>query len=308
MTGRYQLENGINGTDSFAVVGLQNRLPLNKELSLEFGFERGFHMAGPNQSFNSGTVGFGWQPTSDFRASARYEYRDRGGVGQLFAVAAAGKLSEGVTALTRFQFSRGEVDGRSSQSTEGTAALAIRPLKSDNTGLLFSYTHRSMQQNAPGVGPTRDRLDSLATDAYRQLTKRLEVFGHFALRLSANGQPELPYVSTLSFLTQARAQYLLTSRLDWAFETRNLFQPSSHTMRSTYATEAGFWIIPDLRVGGGYNFTSASEPGTSSGLPTRRGFYFTVSSKLSNLFDLFGTSRAGLVDSEDKSKTNSKEK
>ena len=296
MTGRYQLENGIDGTDSFAVVGLQNRLPLTKELSLEFGLERGFHMLGPNQSFNSGTVGFGWQPTSDFRASARYEYRDRGGVGQLFAVAAAGKLSESVTALSRFQFSRGELGGKSSQSTEGMAALAIRPLKSDTTGVLFSYTHRSMVQDASGVEPTRDKVDSLATDAYRQLTKRFEVYGHFALRLSADGQPELPYVSTLSFLTQARAQYLLTERIDWAFETRNLLQPSSHTMRSTYATEAGFWIMPDLRVGGGYNFTSASEPAdASSGLPTRRGFYFTVSSKLSNLFDLFGTSKAGLA-------------
>jgi len=34
MTGRYQLENGINGTDSFAVIGLQDRLPLTKKLSL----------------------------------------------------------------------------------------------------------------------------------------------------------------------------------------------------------------------------------------------------------------------------------
>ena len=46
MTGRYQFENGINGTDSFAVIGLQNRLPINKKLSLDLGFERGFHLAG----------------------------------------------------------------------------------------------------------------------------------------------------------------------------------------------------------------------------------------------------------------------
>src|SRR6202022_4598286 len=98
MTGRYQLENGINGTDSFAVIGLQDRLPVTKEISLELGFERGFHLLGPNQSFNSGTVGLGWQPNSAFRASARYEYRDRGGLGQLFALGAAGKLSEGITA------------------------------------------------------------------------------------------------------------------------------------------------------------------------------------------------------------------
>jgi uncharacterized repeat protein (TIGR01451 family) len=294
MTGRYQLENGINGTDSFAVIGLQNRLPINKKLSLDLGFERGFHLAGPNESFNSATVGFGWQPNSDFRASARYEYRDRGGLGQLFSVGAAGKLREGITALSRFQFSRGSFAGRSNETTEGMAALAIRPVASDASGLLFSYTHRSMTQETDGIIPTRDRSDSLATDGYHQLTKRLELYGRVALRLGANGQPGLPFVSTLSFLTQARAQYLLTRRLDWAVETRMLIQPSSGTARSTYATEIGFWVLPDLRLGGGYNLTSTKEPAGSDIIPGRRGFYFTISSKISNLFDLFGTSKAGL--------------
>lgn len=295
MTGRYQLENGINGTDSFAVIGLQDRLPVTTKLSLELGFERGFHLLGPNKSFNSGTAGLGWQPNSDFRASARYEYRDRGGLGQLFAVGAAGKLSEGITALSRFQFSRGAFGGKSNSALEGTAALAIRPLESDRVGLLFSYTHRSLIQDEKGNIPTRDRSDSLATDGYYQMTKRLELYGRFASRFSANGQPQLPFVSTLTFLTQARAQYLLTRRLDWAIETRLLFQPSSSTRRSVYATEAGFWALPDMRLGVGYNFTGAKEPAGSQVLPTRRGFYFTISSKLSNLFDLFGTSKAGLA-------------
>ncbi len=307
MTGRYQLENGINGTDSFAVIGLQNRLPINKKLSLELGFERGFHLLGPNESFNSGTVGFGWQPNEDFRASARYEYRDRGGVGQLFAVAAAGKLSEGITALSRFQFSRGSFEGRSTESTEGMAALAIRPISSDRSGLLFSYTHRSTTQSLNALTPTRDRSDSLATDGYHQLTKRLELYGRVAMRFGANGQPELPYVSTLSFMTQARAQYLFARRFDWAVETRLLFQPSSGTSRSTYATELGYWVLPDLRLGGGYNFTSAKEPKGSDVLSGRRGFYFTVTSKLSNLFDLFGTSKAGLDNAKDAPKEKHKD-
>jgi uncharacterized repeat protein (TIGR01451 family) len=305
MTGRYQLENGINGTDSFAVLGLQDRLPLTKELSLELGFERGFHLTGPNKSFNSAAFGFGWQPNSDFRASAHYEYRDRGGVGQVIAAGAAGKLREGITALARIQWSRGAFGGKSNSSLEGSAALAIRPLKSDRVGVLFSYTHHSVIQDATAATPTKDRLDSLSVDGYNQITKRLELYGRFALRFSANGQPQLPFVSTLSFLTQARAQYLVTRRLDWAFETRLLFQPSSSTMRSVYATEAGFWVLPDMRLGMGYNFTSAKEPAGSQVLPTRRGFYFTISSKLSNLFDLFGTAKAGLAPStsdRDKSK------
>src|SRR6266542_2649334 len=294
MTGRYQLENGASGTDTFAVIGLQNRLPVNKKLSLELGFERGFHLLGANQSFNSVTAGFGWQPNSDFRASARYEYRDRGGVGQLVALSAAGRLREGVTALSHFQFSRGAFGGRTNSSLEGTAALAIRPLESDRVGLLFSYTHRSLTQDGVnGSTATRDRTDSLATDGYDQVTRRLELYGRFALRFSANGQPQLPFVSTLTLLTQARAQYLLTRRLDFAAETRLLFQPSSGTARSVYAAEAGFWALADVRLGLGYNFTVAKEP-AGAPLPTNRGFYFTISSKLSNLFDLFGTSKEGL--------------
>jgi hypothetical protein len=72
-----------------------------------------------------------------------------------------------------------------------------------------------------------------------------------------------------------------------------LIQPSSSTARSTYATS---WdsALPDLRLGGGYNLTSMKEPVGSEVIPGRRGFYFTVSSKLSNLFDLFGTSKSGL--------------
>ena len=295
MTARYQLENAINGTDSFAVIGLQNHFPLTKHLSLEAGFERGHHLLGPNQSFNSVTTGFGWTPNSDFRASARYEYRDRGGVGQLLALGAAGRLSDGITALSRFQFSRGSFEGRSNESTEGMAALAIRPLESDRVGLLFSYDHRSTTQDAPLTTPTRIRLDSLATDSYYQPAKRLELYGHFALRLTANGQPDLPFVSTTSFLAQLRAQYMLTRRMDWALETRLLFQPSSHTSRTTYATELGFWVTPDLRLAGGYNLTSAQEPAGADVLPRRRGFYFTISSKLSRLFDLFGTSNSGLA-------------
>jgi uncharacterized repeat protein (TIGR01451 family) len=298
VTGRYQLENGISGTDSFAVIGLQNRLPINKELSLELGFERGFHLAGNGDSYNSATLGFGWSPTEDFRANARYEFRDRGGLGQLIALGAAGRLGDGITTMARFQMSRASFEGRDSSSLEGMAALAIRPLKSDRAGLLFSYTHRSLeQQGLKDSEATQDQMDSLSTDGYFQATRNLELYARFALRFNADSQSGLPYASSLTYLTQGRIQYRLTSRFDWAGEARLLFQPASGTQRSVYGTELGFWAIPDLRLGVGYNFTLAGEPIGSSLTPARRGFYFTISSKLSNLFDLFGTSRAGLANS-----------
>ncbi|HKE56264.1 MAG TPA: hypothetical protein VKB46_06175, partial [Pyrinomonadaceae bacterium] len=306
LTGRYQLENGINGTDSFAVIGLQNRLPVTKELSLELGFERGFHVAGNGASFNSMTVGMGWQPSKDFRSSARYEFRDRTGAGQLITLGAAGRIRDGLTALSRFQFARTNFQERRGTSLEGTAALAYRPLKSDRAGLLFGFTHRSLSQDPVNsiLLKTRDRLDAMNTDAYFQATDRLELYGRLSLRLNANGQADLPYASTFTYLTQARMQYRLTRRFDWAGEMRRLTQPSSGSSRSVYGSELGFWVLPDLRVGVGYNFSAIREPLGDAGLPSKRGFYFTLTSKLSRLFDLMGTSQNDLVGSGDEQPKN----
>ena len=76
--------------------------------------------------------------------------------------------------------------------------------------------------------------------------------------------------------------------------------------RNSIGTELGFWALSDLRLAGGYNFTQMKEsPGYFGGfgtftnnLNTRQGFYFVVSSKLSNMFNLFGTSSEGLVGHE----------
>jgi uncharacterized repeat protein (TIGR01451 family) len=304
VVGRYQLENGINGSDSFAVLGFQNKLPITKALALELGFERGFHVAGDGKSFNSASFGFGWTPNEDFKASGHYEFRDRGGNGQLLAFGAAGRIGENITVLSRMRWAKTAFDGRDNASVDGIAALAFRPLKSDRAGLLFSFNHRSLAQSGvEGLAPTRDRLDTLSTDGYYQATNRLELYGRFALRFAANGEPSLPFVSTLTYLTQARAQYRLTNRVDWAGEMRMIFQPSSRTKRTVYGAELGFWALPDLRLGLGYNFTRAGEPGLDNALPRRQGFYFNISSKLSSLFDLFGTSRAGLASGDSTSGT-----
>jgi hypothetical protein len=60
--------------------------------------------------------------------------------------------------------------------------------------------------------------------------------------------------------------------------------------------EVGYWLLPDLRVGAGYNFTGVREPlGNLAAGPSKSGFYFTFSSKLSNLFNLFGNSGTSLT-------------
>jgi hypothetical protein len=294
---RYQLENGLNGTDSFAVIGLANRLPVNKALSLDLGYERGFHVAGAGESFNAGHLGFAWQPAERFRTTGRYEMRDRGGVGSVLTLGAAGRLGDGVTSLARFQLSRTDFGGSESSALSATAAVAWRPLHRDSVGMLFSYTRRDLSQRAgQSRAETRDRSDTLSSDWYYQASRNVELYGRFALRFGDTGSEALARVSTLTYMTQGRAVYRVGRYFDVAGEGRWLAQPASATARASFGAEAGFWVVPDLRLGGGYNWTGAAEPGGPAGLaPSRRGFYFTISSKLSNLFDLFGTSKSGLA-------------
>jgi uncharacterized repeat protein (TIGR01451 family) len=289
MTGRYQIDHGANSVDSFAVIGLVNRFPLNKELSLELGYERGFHLKGLGKSFNSVTFGAGWQPRDNFIANARYELRDREGKQHLFAIGAAGRVNASITALSRFQFARTESFGRRNRFAEGLAAVAVRPATNDRMGLLFSYNRSSRE--TVGVATTttmRDRVETLSADAFYQPVQRLELSARLAARFNANGQDSTPYVSTLTYLTQARLQYRFAKRFDAAAELRALIQPDSATARKSYATEFGYWVLPDLRLGVGYNFTSVMEPSNIAVAGARRGFYFNISTKLSNLFNLFG--------------------
>ena len=296
LNSHYQIENSINGTDSFAVFGLTNRLPLSKQLAVDFGFERGFHLDGAGQSFNSASLGFAWQPLENFRSSARYELRDRQGFGQIITFGAAGKINDALSALGRFQFARANFLGRGNESLSATAALALRPLQSDRAALLFSYNRRSFAQSGrTSLENLRDRGDTLSSDGLMRLSKDLELYGRFALKFGGNGQAGLPYVSTLTYLGQGRLQHRFAKYFDAAAELRWLAQPVTGTKRTSTGAELGFWVLPDLRLGAGYNLTGVKEPVGSSIISQHRGAYFTISSKLSNLFDLFGTSREGLV-------------
>ncbi|HEV2880503.1 MAG TPA: hypothetical protein VGX24_04290 [Pyrinomonadaceae bacterium] len=296
VSSRYQLENGINGTDSFAVFGLQNRLPISKQLSLDLGFEHGFHLAGEGTSFTGGSFGFSYLPSKDLRTAARYELRNQtGGLAQLITVGAAGRIGDGLTTLARFQSARSNFQGRENSSMQGTAALALRPLKSDRAALLFSYTHRSLTQGAlAGQSAVTDRSDTLSTDGLWQPFKDTELYGRVALKFGANSREGLMSASALTYLAQLRAQKRLRRAFDVAGEVRLMAQPVTHTTRTSVGAEVGYWVFADMRVGIGYNFTSATEPGgLVVGQP--RGFYFTISTKLSNIFDLFGTSADGLL-------------
>ncbi|HWZ44185.1 MAG TPA: hypothetical protein VNW97_11965 [Candidatus Saccharimonadales bacterium] len=300
LTSRYQIENGINGEDAFAVLGVVTRIPVNKHFSTDLAAERGELVAGRGNSFESGRVGLAWLPNDRYRATIRYELRDQGGLGQIISVGSAGKVSDAITVLGQFQHSYASFSGISTpynlnNTTQGTGALAFRPLKSDRAGLLFSYTLRQMR--IAGVPSSQnDNVGLLSTDGYLQAARNLEFYGKVALSDRTARIGDGTDISTMTYLYQGRTQLRISRSFDAAAEARILQQPVTGTHRWSVGNEVGYWVIPDLRIALGYNYKSIDEyKANFLSNPIRHGVYFVMSTKLSHLFDLFGTPRAGLV-------------
>jgi hypothetical protein len=104
LSSSYRLESGINSTDSFAVLGFMNRVPVRPDLSLDFGLEHGARITGKSGDYDSATLGFGYTPAKHIRTATHYEFRDRQGSGTILTTGLAGKLTESWTALGRFQY------------------------------------------------------------------------------------------------------------------------------------------------------------------------------------------------------------
>lgn len=302
LNGRYQVEDGINGKDSFAIVGLQNRWALSKKIGLEGGYERGFLLRGNGASFNSATLVGDWTPIEGFRASARYELRDRNGLGQLFSFGAVGKVGDNWTTLARAQFAKSKFNNLESSTSDITGSAAYRPLNSDKHALLFSYNHRENFRQGSVISnvlqsATRDRSDTLSSDGLYQVKRNTEIYGRFGLRFNGNGDQTNAYASALTYLGQARVQQRISNYFDLAVEGRWLAQPSSNTFRRSAGAELGYWATSDLRLGLGYNFTQANRVNNpylnNQTQQFHNGFYFTITTKLSNLFNLFGTPKQG---------------
>ena len=230
----------------------------------------------------------------------------------MLTLGAAGKIGDNWTTMARGQWTRSKFNDLGGSSSNLTGALAYRPPNSDKYALLFSYNQRAIIQSGVEIrgvqqAAMRDRSDTLSTDALYQVNSGLEIYGRYAMRFNGNGDNTNLYVSSLTYSGQVRAQQRINNYLDIAAEGRWLAQPASGTRRTSVGAELGYWVISDLRFGAGYNFTGVREPAGPLGFGQRRGgFYFNITTKLSHLFNLFGTTDKSLVGTNETGKQDEK--
>jgi hypothetical protein len=168
-------------------------------------------------------------------------------------------------------------------------ALALRPLTHDRLGWLLSYQYVDRDGTFATVGPARTTVgwhQLLSTDGYVRPASWLEVHGKLAWQRNEGPASSL---STDTYLWQGRAQFAMSRFFDAAFEERYLYQPASDSHRNGTAAEMGYWPIADIRLALGFNFKDTRDPFGRDLQGRDKGAYFTLSTKLSHIFDLFGS-------------------
>jgi uncharacterized repeat protein (TIGR01451 family) len=285
---RYQIENGMLGADAYAVIGLGTRLPVNDTFALDFTGEAGLHVAGQGQSFKSLSSGFTWFPREALKTTFRYEILDADGTGQTVTAGALGKPNDDVTLLARLTASDASQFGRGTTEVRFLGGLAVRPLRRDDFGLLFTWERNDRRQSGAGdLDRVRTRTDTLSTDGVIDLTPTLRFFGKVALSFVSDGPADLPTVSTTVSLGQTRLEYRFARRWDVAGEIRDLRLWQDDLHRDSLGTELGFWATQDLRLGFGYGYT-ASQPIEGHESAVRDGFYLNLTTKVHRILQLFG--------------------
>jgi hypothetical protein len=319
ITGRYGILNGVNGWSGMSALGLNHRIKLAPGLRLSLGLERisgdiflssqaGQQFAQPvavGQSaaalgINEGTsytVGLEYTDNPNFKASARFEYRDSDdGDNMVISAAAAGKLSPALTAVARYQQANFANQLLADSGFGDTAnlkfGLAYRNPSDDKFNALLRYEYRQNPGTIPdsllfGSG-TGSRVHLVALEAIYAPNWRWEFYGKMGVRNTTSYlAQDLSGTNTIT-LGQFRAVYRLGYRMDIAGEVRYIGQSNVGGYGELgYVAEVGYYLTPELRVGLGYNFGRADR---DFGDRSRGGLFFGVTYRVNDIFG-FGVQR-----------------
>ncbi|MEM6518035.1 MAG: TonB-dependent receptor [Cyanobacteria bacterium P01_C01_bin.70] len=315
---RYSLIGGYGGLIGQAALGLNHRIILAPGLRATVGVEHvindAFSNTGAGEQFEqpfavgfggtalgilggtSYSVGLEYTNNPDFQASARVEHRDSSsGSNTVFTAAAAGKVTNALTTLFRFQtanFANQSITGSLGNSTDLKLGMAYRNPVSDQWNALMSYEYR----RNPSTNPDSLLIDSdigssdhtLSMEAIYSPNWQWEFYGKYAFRISdATLADDFEFNNSIH-LMQFRTSYQFAYRWDVLGEVRYITQPEANFNEIGTSIELGYYLTPDLRIGVGYSFGSVDNNGFGGGFRSASGPYLGVQLKVNELLNGFG--------------------
>src|SRR5262249_52928380 len=162
------------------------RLPVSEELAVDFRGEAGGHVAGPRHSLQRPRSGLSRLPPGDFRAPPPHQLRHADRPRPTPTPAPGGKPGRAGPPPAPPAPSDASQLGKGTTVVDFLGGVAVRPLKRDDFGLLFSWKRSDRRQSGLGPGDqVRALSDTLSTDGVFEFTPRVRYFGRVALTLTA---------------------------------------------------------------------------------------------------------------------------
>jgi hypothetical protein len=286
----YRVRDAIAGRDAEASIGLRNRWALAPGLHVNTSFERVSSASTPvapggASSALATTGAIEWTGASRWKGTARLEYRDASdGDNVLASLGYVRKLSRDWTLLARTLWD--DLDARH-RVTRGFSQLGVAWRETDRNrwNALARYENRFERTTAADSTATRQLAHVLAALVNYQPASRITLSGRYGARWSTS-RVDGSVGAGAAQLIMGRALLDLTSRLDAGVISSVLFADGFADRRHGAGAEAGFLLVRNLRVAGGYNVFGFDERGLGTPGTTRRGPYLELGFKFDE--SLFG--------------------
>ncbi|HRH40691.1 MAG TPA: hypothetical protein PKY82_03530 [Pyrinomonadaceae bacterium] len=293
----YRSEDGLNGQESFAITGLQQKFNWRKNWSTDLGYQFAWKLAGESlvtkqNTYHNAFAGVTYARENGFSANARYEFRSRLGKANLFSTGIAGKLNQNWTMLGKFSFAQADqtFDQSFRKSSYGQIGGALRPKGTDRYGVLFQYQFRDYAYRTEnGFQAKADLRHYFTADAFYQPNTKWNFFAKSGLRFVSQSENAKAYATWMNLL-QGRVEYRFDKYFDVGGEARFIQEFKTNSNRFGGALELGYWATPTFRIAGGYNYQQRTNELFST--DKKQGFYLTITTKLDRYFDWFGAKKA----------------
>ena len=253
-------------------------------------------------SGGSESMGLEYTRPKNFKASARYETRaSLGGSNTVITGAAAGKITDALTALLAYQeaASSNQLLSSLGRTTTLRLGLAYRDPYRDSFNGLLHYEARRNPSVVPdtllvGSG-TGSREELFAAEGIYAPEWQWEFYGKLARRDAVSFLASDYSGSSRIDLAQARVTYRFRSNMDAVGDLRWIGEHEAGYSSRGIVAEVGYYATPDLRLGLGYSFGRVGDRDFTGSLSSG-GLFLRLTAKLNQIGGGFGIQRGALDD------------
>jgi len=269
----------LDGREAEAAVGLSNAWHVAPGVVINTSLEDISTVNGKGNASMALTGGVEWTRSLTWRGSARGEWRASATSNSFLSTAGIAKsINHSWTLLGRnlYNVDHSKIGARGSHPQDRVQfGAAFRPASASKWNMLNMFELR-FEKDTTDPTLAHDRTSAIfSSDINYQASSAFDLSGRYAVKLvdeTARGIAS----SSGTHLLDMRATYDLSRKWDVGASMNSMFQPSDGSHVFGVGGEAGYMVVRNLWLSGGYNFIGFSSADLSGEDTTRQGPYIRL--------------------------------